>query len=36
VSTVELVDRLVTLAEEKWAEKQKLTTTFSTNFLKQF
>ncbi len=36
VSTVELVEKLVILAEERWQKKQKLITTFSTNFLKQF
>ncbi len=36
VSNVELVTELVDLAETRWSEKQKLNTTFSTNFLKQF
>ena len=36
VSNVDLVTKLVALAEERWNAKQKLTTTFSTNFLKQF
>ena len=36
VSNVDLVTKLVSLAEERWNAKQKLTTTFSTNFLKQF
>jgi len=36
VSTVELVTKLVTLAEDRHKKKQKLNTTFSTNFLKQF
>ncbi len=36
ISNVELVNRLVTLAEERWNEKQKLATSFSTNYLKQF
>lgn len=36
VSNVDLVTKLVNLAEERWSAKQKLTTTFSTNFLKQF
>lgn len=36
ISTVELVDKLIDYAEQRWVEKQKLTTTFSTNFLKQF
>lgn len=36
VSSVELVTRLVDLAEERFAEKQKLNTTFDSNFLQQF
>ncbi len=36
ISNVELVTRLVNLAEERWSERQKLTTSFSTNYLKQF
>jgi D-alanine-D-alanine ligase len=36
VSNVDLVSRLVELAEERWSKKQRLTTTFNTNFLKQF
>ena len=36
VSSVDLVTKLVELAEERWSDKQKLKTTFSTNFLKQF
>ncbi len=36
VSSVELVNRLIDLALERWAAKQKLATSFSTNFLKQF
>jgi len=36
ISNVDLVTRLVNLAEERWASQQKLNTTFSTNFLKQF
>ncbi len=36
ISNVELVTRLVELAESRFAARQKLTTTFSTNFLKQF
>jgi D-alanine-D-alanine ligase len=36
VPAVELVARLVNLAQERWHEKQKLTTSFSTNYLKQF
>jgi D-alanine-D-alanine ligase len=35
-SNVDLVTKLVDLAEQRWSEKQKLNTTFSTNFLKQF
>lgn len=36
VSSVELVDTLISYAEEKFAERGKLTTTFSSNFLQQF
>ncbi len=36
VSTVDLVTRLVELAQDRWNKKQKITTSFSTNFLKQF
>jgi D-alanine-D-alanine ligase len=36
VSNIDLVSRLVQLAEERWQSKQKINTTFSTNFLKQF
>ncbi len=36
VSNVELVTKLVQLAEERWSAKQKLATSFTTNFLKQF
>jgi D-alanine-D-alanine ligase len=36
ISNVELVERLVNLAEESWKSKQKITTTFSTSYLKQF
>jgi D-alanine-D-alanine ligase len=36
VSNVELVTKLVDLAEKRWGDKQKLSTSFSTNFLKQF
>jgi len=36
VSPVELVQRLVQLAEERHSRRQKLATAFSTNFLKQF
>jgi D-alanine-D-alanine ligase len=36
VSSVDLVSKLVDLAEERWQAKQKLTTSFNTNYLKQF
>jgi D-alanine-D-alanine ligase len=36
MSSVDLVTNLVDLAEKRHADKQKLTTTFNTNFLKQF
>ena len=36
ISNVELVTRLVELAEERHAKRQNLSTVFSTNFLKQF
>ncbi|MBI2009206.1 D-alanine--D-alanine ligase [Candidatus Saccharibacteria bacterium] len=36
ISNVDLVSKLVSLAEERWQAKQKLTTSFSTNYLKQF
>lgn len=36
VSSVELVQTLIRLAQERWQEKQQQTTTFSTNYLKQF
>lgn len=36
LSNVDLVANLVYLAEKRWEEKQKINTTFSTNFLKQF
>lgn len=36
VSNVELVNKLVGFAEERWNTKQKLATSFSTNYLKQF
>lgn len=36
ISNVELVNRLVALADERWNAKQKLATSFSTNYLKQF
>lgn len=36
ISNVELVQKLIAFAEEKWHDKQKLATSFSTNYLKQF
>lgn len=36
ISNIDLVTTLVDLAEQRWSDKQKLNTTFSTNFLKQF
>jgi D-alanine-D-alanine ligase len=36
VSSVELVSRLVELAEERFVKNQKIETTFKSNFLKQF
>ena len=36
VSSVDLVSRLVELAEERFARNQKIETTFSSSFLKQF
>lgn len=36
VSNVELVDRLIELAEQRFKEKQELSTGFDTSFLKQF
>ncbi len=36
MSSVELVQTLVDLAEEKWQGTQQQTTTFTTNYLKQF
>lgn len=36
VSNVELVNKLVQYAQDRWAAKQRLTTAFSTNYLKQF
>jgi len=36
VSSIDLVTRLVELAEERFARNQKIETTFSSNFLKQF
>jgi len=36
VSNIELVQKLIGYAEDAWQSKQKLTTSFSTNYLKQF
>jgi len=36
ISNVDLVQKLVDLAEERWSARQKMTTSFSTNYLKQF
>ncbi len=36
ISNVELVQKLVTLATERYAQKQVLATTFDTNYLQQF
>lgn len=36
VSGVELVEKLIRLAEERWREQQQNTTVFTTNYLKQF
>lgn len=36
ISNVDLVTKLVDYAEQRWQAKQKLTTSFDTNFLKQF
>ena len=36
VSSVELVTKLIDLAEDRFVKKQKLNTSFNTNFLKQF
>lgn len=36
ISTVNLVDKLIKLAEERFAKKQALTTSFSTSYLQQF
>lgn len=36
VSSIELVDKLIVFAEERFATQQKLTTTFDSNFLQQF
>jgi D-alanine-D-alanine ligase len=36
ISSVELVNRLVSLAFERYKQRQKFTTSFTTNYLKQF
>jgi len=36
ISNVELVTKLIDLAQERWQAKEKLTTSFNTSFLKQF
>lgn len=36
ISSVELVTKLIDFAQQRWQAKQKLTTSFSTNYLKQF
>lgn len=36
LSSIDLVNKLVGFAEQKWQTKQKMTTSFSTNYLKQF
>jgi D-alanine-D-alanine ligase len=36
ISNVELVTKLVDLADQKWQARQKMATTFTTSFLKQF
>ena len=36
VSSVQLVEKLVQLAEDRYAKRQKFNTAFSTNYLKQF
>ena len=36
VSSVELVTKLLDFAQERWQAKQKIATSFSTNYLKQF
>lgn len=36
ISAVELVSRLISLAEERWQKAQRKTVSFSTNYLKQF
>ena len=36
ISNVDLVQKLIDFAEERWSTRQKLATSFSTNYLKQF
>jgi len=36
MSNVDLVEKLIQLAEERWQKSQKITTAFSTSYLKQF
>ncbi|HEX5447855.1 MAG TPA: D-alanine--D-alanine ligase family protein [Candidatus Saccharimonadales bacterium] len=36
ISSVDLVNRLVQYAEQRWQQRQKLTTSFNTSYLKQF
>ncbi|MGH7237163.1 MAG: hypothetical protein ACREGF_01365, partial [Candidatus Saccharimonadales bacterium] len=36
ISNVELVQKLIALAKDRHAERESLTTTFKTNYLKQF
>ncbi|HET9173789.1 MAG TPA: D-alanine--D-alanine ligase family protein [Candidatus Saccharimonadales bacterium] len=36
ISNVELVEKLISLAKDRFAERQALTTSFSTNYLQQF
>ena len=36
ISNIELVEKLIGYANDKFEQKQKLNTTFATNFLKQF
>lgn len=36
ISNVDLVEKLIQFAEERWQKSQKITTAFSTSYLKQF
>jgi D-alanine-D-alanine ligase len=36
ISNVELVQKLIDFAKERYAQRQALTTSFSTNYLQQF